>query len=319
MSASLMAEPAKVSRERFAGGSDLATRLPKRANSRWAGFVELSKPRIAIMVAVTVAASAILAAGTLPNLWLLLNAVIGTVLVGASASAMNQWIERHLDGMMLRTSQRPLPSGLISPFEALAFVAVTGVLGIAQLICFVGIEPAIWSAATWVLYVAVYTPLKTRSWWNTVIGAIAGALPVFIGWTAVGGAARDVRILAMFGVVFLWQFPHFMAIAWLFRGQYENAGYRMLTVTDRSGWWSGAQSVVASLVLIPVSIAPVMGIASTVAWAYGTVAVLLGAMQLWLAWRYARERSDRNARLLLRGTLVYLLLLMVGLIAAPLF
>lgn len=294
-------------------------RVPRRASSRPAAFVELSKPRIAVMVAVTVAAAAILAAGGVPSLMLLAHAVVGTVLVGASASAMNQWLERHLDQLMPRTSQRPLPTGLISSGEAIAFAAVTGVVGVLDLMAFVGWEPMAWSAATWVLYVVVYTPMKTRSWWNTVVGAVAGALPVLIGWTAVGGSTGDPRAWAMFGIVFLWQFPHFMAIAWLFRSQYENAGYRMLTVTDRSGWWSGAQSVAASLVLIPVSIAPAMGVASTVAWVYAALAIALGTMQLFLAWRYACERTDGNARRLLRGTLLYLLLLMVGLIAAPLF
>src|SRR5439155_18037626 len=229
----------------------------------------------------------------------------GTLLVAASASAANQWLERRHDGRMARTASRPLPAGRLSGGEALVFSSVCFLGGFAQLALNVNLTCAGWALVTWAIYVLAYTPLKTVSATNTAVGAVAGALPVLIGWSAVG-IELDRRSLALFLILFLWQFPHFMAIAWLYRRDYAQAGYKMLTVVDPTGRRAGWQAALAALAIIPVSIVPVLAAPGLGIVLYATGAVLLGMGQLVLAVLFWQRPSDGIARLLLKASLVYL-------------
>lgn len=283
---------------------------------RLADFVELTKPRIAIMELVVVLTAGVVAAWGQPDPFLLAHAMVGTLLVASSASAANQWIERGRDSRMARTASRPLPAGRLSSREALWFASLTLILGMIQLVAFVNLACAGWALMTWALYVLAYTPLKVAGPINTAVGAVAGALPVLIGWTAVGGTL-DSRAIALALVLFLWQFPHFMAIAWLYRRDYAKAGHQMLTVVDPTGSRAGWQAVVAALALIPVSLVPVLASPGLGSLLYVTGACLLGGGQLLFAALFWREASDAAARLLLRASLVYLPTLLAMLMLAP--
>jgi heme o synthase len=271
-----------------------------------ADYVELTKPRIVTLELVTVIVAAYLAAPWGVGSWLLLNAVCGAALVAASAGAMNQWWERATDAQMPRTAKRPLPAGRLSSRQVVAFGAVTLIAGTLQLILAVNPVTAAVAVATWLIYVLAYTPLKTRSPLNTAVGALSGALPILIGWTATG-AAIDVRALALVAVMFLWQFPHFMAIAWLYRADYSRAGQQMLTVIDPSGLRAGAQAVIGALVLIPVSLVPALSPQSGSAAIYCSWALMLGSIQVIAATMFLIHRNDRTARRLLRASLAYLI------------
>ncbi len=277
-------------------------------------YVELTKPKIAVLVLITVAVAAVVASWGLPDPWVLMHALIGTLLVASSASALNQWLEIDRDQMMERTASRPLPAGRLFSSEVLLFAVLTIVTGMFYLAWFVNWSAALWGFATWFMYVWVYTPLKLRSPTNTAVGAVAGALPMLIGWSATG-TALDARAAALFMIVFLWQFPHFMAIAWIYRKQYASAGMKMLPVVDPSGHRAGVQAVLCAAALLPVSLIPVM-FTSGVAW-YLVLAVLLGLAQLACAVAFYRERTERTARWLLRASLIYLPILLVLLVLAP--
>lgn len=283
--------------------------------ARGADYVELTKPRIAAMVLVTVGVAAFVANWGPPNPWLLANTLLGTALVAASASALNQWLERDTDARMARTSDRPLPAGRLSGVQVVCFSVVTIVLGSVQLALAVGLKTAALGLLTWTLYVWIYTPLKTRTPSNTVVGAVAGALPVLMGWSAVGGPL-DLRAWSLFLIVFLWQFPHFMAIAWIYRHQYAGAGLRMLSTIDPSGYRAGAQAIVSALVLIPVSLVPCL--LQPAGEIYFAWSLLLGLGQLACAVCFFVQLSDRAARRLLLASLVYLPAMMGLLVLGPL-
>jgi protoheme IX farnesyltransferase len=274
----------------------------------WA-LVELSKPKIALLELMTVAVAACIASSGLPtDGWLLLHAVAGTGLVAASASALNQWLERESDELMQRTARRPLPAGRLHEREVLWFATATVVIGTLYLGLAVNWLTACLGLLTWMLYVWIYTPLKTRTTANTLVGAIAGGGPVLMGWTAVQPemATREAALMAatLFCIVFLWQFPHFMAIAWLYRRQYAAAGAKMLTVVEPTGRMAGVQSVIAAALLIPVSLVPsVMMKAGPL---YFALVLALSLAQLLTAARFLRRPDDVSARRLLRMSLIYL-------------
>jgi protoheme IX farnesyltransferase len=255
------------------------------------------------MVLVTVAVAACVADWGPPAPWLLVHTLLGTALVAASASALNQWLERDTDQQMQRTAARPLPAGRLSSFDVVTFGATSIILGLAYLAATAGAMTAALALVTWTLYVWVYTPLKTRTPANTAVGAVAGALPVLIGWTA-GGAPLDIRAWSLFLIVFIWQFPHFMAIAWLYRDQYGAAGLQMLSVVDPTGRRAGAQAIVAALVLIPVSLVPCL--LQPAPELYFACALLLGLGQLACAAGFFWSLGDVSARRLLLASLVYL-------------
>lgn len=283
--------------------------------ARGADYVELTKPKIATLVLVTVAVAAFVAGWGPPSGWLLLHVLLGTALVAASASALNQWLERDTDALMVRTADRPLPAGRLTGGQVLAFGFVTIVLGTVYLAASVSLLTAALGLLTWAMYVVVYTPLKRRTAANTAVGAVAGALPVLMGWTAVG-APLDLRAWSLFLIVFLWQFPHFMAIAWIYRRDYDGAGLKMLSTVDPSGVRAGRQAILAALVLVPVSMVPCLsqpGGGIFVVWA-----LLLGMGQLACAFWFSVQKSDASARRLLMASLLYLPAMMALLALGPL-
>lgn len=294
--------------------------IAERRTAVWAkvrDFAELTKPRIALLVLLVVAASGLAANWGLADGWTLIHAILGTCLVAGSASAANQWLESQRDARMARTASRPLAAGRLTSMQALAFIAFALAAGTVWLVLLAGWAPAAWGVATWCLYVLAYTPLKPRAACNTAIGAVAGAMPVFIGWSAMG-AAIDARGLALFGVLFLWQFPHFMAIAWLYRHDYARGGYRMLPVVDPSGRRAGVQAVLAATALVPVAAIPVLAAPNWLGAVYLVVVTLLGLVQLGLSFWFLMATSDRSARWLLRMSLIYMPVLLILLIAIPL-
>ena len=243
---------------------------------------------MAVLVLFTVAAGALLAGGMRVNLWTLLNVLFGTALVAAGASTLNQLIERRTDARMRRTENRPLPAGRLQPLEVLLFGALLGGGGVAYLALTLGHwAAAATSAATFGLYVGVYTPLKTRTTLNTLVGAVPGALPPLIGWAAVRGGLTW-EALPLFLMVFVWQVPHFLAIAWIYRDQYARAGLRMQPVFDRTGRGAGGRMVGWCLALVPASLTPLWFGTSAV---YGAGAALLGLGFLASAVGFLRDPS----------------------------
>lgn len=274
--------------------------------ARTADYVELTKPRIVVMELAAVAVAAQLAAPWGFDAWVLLHTVLGAALVAASAGAFNQWLEQGSDARMTRTANRPLPAGRLAAWQVMAFGLLTLAAGVFELAVFVRLTTAGWALGTWLIYVLVYTPLKTRSPLNTAVGAVSGALPIFIGWSATG-TAIDMRAVAVTATMFLWQFPHFMAIAWLYREDYARGGQRMLTVVDPTGLRAGAQAVVGALLLVPVSLVPALTPEAGSSAVYCGWALLLGVTQLTAAASFLFDRNDRSARRLLRASLVYLM------------
>jgi len=293
--------------------------IPLKTSTWWgvlSDVVELTKPRISILVLITVTVAAHLASWGHTEPGLIAWTLIGTIGFAASASAFNQWLEVERDAMMPRTAERPLPAGrlpsafvvLFGGFMLLGGLLVTGL--------FVNLAAAGWGLLTWATYVLVYTPLKTRTAGNTAVGAVAGALPLFIGWSAVG-VPLDYRAWGLWLILFLWQFPHFMAIAWLYRFDYAKGGFQMLTTVDPSGRRAGVQAVLAAAVLVPVSLVPALGLPNSAAVGYMLAACLLGLGQLVLAVWFLGTRNEVSARWLLRGSLIYLPAVMLLLAILP--
>jgi heme o synthase len=266
-------------------------------------FVLLTKPRVAVLVLFTVAAGALLAGGLHVNGLVLFNVLLGTALVAAGASTLNQLIERRSDAHMRRTENRPLPAGRLQPLEVLVFGILLGAGGVTYLALTLNHwAAAATAAATFFLYVGVYTPLKSRTTLNTLIGAVPGALPPLIGWAAVrGGLTWEAAPL--FLIVFLWQVPHFLAIAWIYRDQYARAGLRMQPCYDPTGRGAGWRMVGYCLVLLPVSLAPLLFGGGLM---YGAGAGLLGVGFLASAVGFLGAPSKPSAWRVLRASLLYL-------------
>jgi heme o synthase len=275
-------------------------------SARVADFWELTKPRIIALEMITIAAGFFLAASTAWSPWVMLATLLGTGLVAASASASNMWIERRLDAKMSRTLNRPLPAERMEPWQAVVFASILLAGGTALLLAGPGYLVTAVGLACWVLYVLIYTPLKTRSTLNTAVGAVSGGLPIVIGWLAAGGELNLV-LAGLFGVLYLWQYPHFMAIAWRCRDDYEAAGYVMSTTVDPSGRRAGWEAIVGSLLLFPVSLFPLaMASPDWRAVVYTAVAVGLTALYLRASILFARQRNHATSRRLLLTSLVYL-------------
>jgi protoheme IX farnesyltransferase len=274
------------------------------ASSRWADYLALTKPRIAVLVLFTVGAGVLLAAGAEWRLAVLFHAVFGTALVASGASALNQWLERSSDSLMRRTQDRPLPAGRLLPVEVFLFGLALGIAGTVYLATTLSSPAAAVAAAfTFVCYVFVYTPLKGRTTLNTLVGAVPGAMPPVIGWVAVEGTVTT-GAMTLFAILFLWQVPHFLAIAWMYREEYAKAGLRMLPVVDPAGRMTARQMVAYTLALIPISLGPLL-LASAGALYLGG-ALLLGLYFLWHALGFQASRSIEQARKVLRVSLVYL-------------
>jgi protoheme IX farnesyltransferase len=275
--------------------------------SRVADYVDLTKPRVSVLVLFTVAAGGWLAGLADGDGLTLLHTVCATALVAAGASALNQLLERHTDALMRRTENRPLPAGRLHPLEVLLFGFLLGIGGLAYMAVAVR-QPltVLITAITFVAYVWCYTPLKRITKWNTLVGAVPGALPPVIGWTAIKGEFGP-EALIIFLILFFWQLPHFLAIAWIYRTDYARAGLRMVPVTDPTGAVTGRQMVGFCLALVCASLLPL--VLTPAGPVYLAGATLLGWMFLHSTLCFVREASVARARSVLRASLIYLPLL----------
>jgi protoheme IX farnesyltransferase len=276
-------------------------RLALRA--RVADFAELVKARLTLLVLLTTFVGFYLGATGRVDWLLLVNVLAGTALLAAGAAALNQLWERDRDARMVRTRQRPLPAGRIEPATALRFGLGCGLAGLAWLWGAAGPRTALVGGATLLTYLLIYTPLKTLTAWNTLVGAVPGALPPVIGWIAARGEI-GAGGWVLFGLQFFWQIPHFLAIAWLYRDDYARGGYAMLPVLDPTGRTTARHAgMVAALLLVAATLAVPAGLAGPVA---GVSLFALTALFLVLSLRFGRTLADRDARALFFGSILYL-------------
>jgi protoheme IX farnesyltransferase len=268
---------------------------------------ELFKMRLTILVLLTTFVGFDLGWRGPMDLGLMVHTMLGTALLAAGASALNQLLERDYDAKMRRTRDRPLPSGRITPEAALLIGGVCAGAGLADLALAVNLLTAWLGALTLASYLLVYTPLKRVTTLNTAIGAIPGALPPLMGWTAARGEVTGEG-WSLFAILFFWQLPHFLAIAWMYREDYARAGFVMLPVIDPTGARTGKQALSHTLGLLPVSLCPFLfGLAGPV---YLAGALGLGAGFVWCARQFSRQISVAGARRLFYASILYLPLLL---------
>jgi len=270
-------------------------------------LVALTKPRVLLMVLATTLAGYFVALGGLPDFVRAANVLVGTLMAAAGTLALNQCAERRLDALMDRTRRRPLPDGRLQPLPALLFATALTSAGIMYLAVAVGIVAGALTFVTTLLYLGVYTPLKTRSALCMLVGAVPGALPPVTGWVAARGDL-ELGAAILFAIVFLWQLPHTLAIAHLYRDDYARAGVRVLPVVDAQGTMANRQIVGSTLALLAVSVLPtVIGVSGT---RYFATACALGLGLLGVAVAHASAPSAGSARRVLVATLLYLPLLL---------
>lgn len=268
-----------------------------------AAYLELTKPRIAFMLVLTSAAGFYLGSVGGFNAALFVNAMLGITLLAFGVATLNQYIERNIDTLMERTAKRPLPMGKLTPAEALIFGIVLCAVAEIYLLFLVNGLTAVLGLTVIVGYVLLYTPLKTRTSASTAIGALPGAMPPLMGWTAASGNIT-LGAWALFVLLFLWQFPHFLAIASMYKDQYAKAGILMLPVVEKDGRITARQIVLFTVMLLPVSLAPFfLGFAG---WIYLAGAVLLGIWFLWASIGAARAKTVEKSRKLLLVSVLYL-------------
>ncbi len=276
----------------------------------WA-YVVLMKPDVTFLVVITTVAGFYLGSTSAMNWVLLLHTVFATMLVAGGTAALNQYIEREMDAVMRRTAARPLPAGILQPREVLIFGVATIVVGAVWLAIAVNLLACLVALATSLLYLGLYTPLKTRTPLSTAVGAIPGALPPLIGWAAARGSL-GLGGWVLVAILFFWQFPHFMAIAWMYREDYARAGIRMLPVVDRSGDSTFRQIVCTSAILVWVSALPsVIGMAGKF---YFFGALVLGMLLLQVGLWANRSRTNARAKWLMHATVAHIPLLLGWLI-----
>ena len=278
---------------------------------RAADFVTLTKPRLNFLVLITTLAGMYLGAPEGVPLAILVHGLVGTALVAGGAAALNQVWERETDSLMRRTRLRPIAGGRLRIADGTWFGILLAGTGLVELTWEVNTLSAAVAAATLVSYVLVYTPLKKRTSLATLIGAVPGALPPVIGWAAATGTI-SIPAIVLFGIVFLWQMPHFLAIAWLYRDDYEHAGIPLLPVLEPDGRRTGQQALLYAAALWPVSLLPaVVGIADA---PYSIVATVLGFGLIALSALFARDRTTKTARHLFLYSITYLPLLWAALV-----
>lgn len=282
-----------TSRGRHAGGL-----------ARLADYWTLTKPEVNFLIVITTLAGFVLGSPGGPlRFWLLAHTLFGTLLVASGTATLNQYMERRYDGRMRRTARRPLPAGRLAPANAFWFgilLSVAGGLYLAVAVNWLASSLAILTLAS---YLLLYTPLKRRTPFCTLVGAFPGAVPPLIGWAGARGSL-SAEAWVLYAILFLWQFPHFLAIAWMYREDYNRAGYRMLPRDDRRGHFMAWQVVLFSLALLPVSLIPTFLGLEGIAYFLGTL--LLGLGFLFCGTRLALDRSNSLARRLLLGSVVYL-------------
>lgn len=279
------------------------------AAAPWTPLVELTKPRLSSLVLFTALVGYLGGAHGAVDVLTMLHAIVGTALVAGGANALNQILERDSDARMNRTRTRPLPSGRVELNDATRFAVVISTVGLLQLLIAVNLLTAFLGAAALALYVFVYTPLKKVTVHNTLVGAVVGALPPLMGWTAATGE-MGAGGWALFAILFLWQLPHFFSIAWLYREDYGRGGYRMLANVDPTGRITRVQVLLLAALLVPVSLMPaVLGLAGR---GYFATAIVLGvAFTLACVWRNGRG-LDVAARRSFLASITYLPLLLTA-------
>ena len=283
-------------------------RKPLPAKSKFSAFIELTKPRITILILISTALGYYLAESAIINYLNFFYTILGTAILSGGAGTINHCIERDLDMLMDRTKSRPIPTGLISIKNALNFGLAQSIIGFAILWVFVNQLTATLGLATILLYLFVYTPLKKITWLNTTIGAIPGAMPALGGWAA---SANELSPNAwiLFAILFLWQHPHFYAIAIMCKDDYERAGFKMLPVIEKENHRTNRQIIWHAFLLIPVSLYFVVTGALGIFYFWG--ALLLGIVYLISSIPLLKESSIKNAKLLLRTSVAYLPLLLI--------
>jgi heme o synthase len=277
-------------------------------------YIELTKPRITWLIVMSTAIGYYFGHSGLWSIWAVVHTLIGTALIASGTAALNQWYERDADRQMRRTQMRPLPSGRLKPNEALWFgiaLAVAGSLELGLGVNWLSSGLGVFTLAT---YLWVYTPLKQKTWWSTTVGAFPGAMPPLIGFAAAAGKlTAEAWVLG--AILFLWQFPHFYAIAWMYREDYSRAGIRMLPVVEPDGESTARQILLYSVLLIPISLLPKwMGMTGTI---YMVGAIALGLFFLYSGIRVSLDRTKVRARKVLLASVVYLPVLYVLMVLDP--
>lgn len=285
-------------------------RVERARRARVADIWDLVKPEITFLVAISSLAGFFLASRGAVDVVLLLNALLGVTLSSAGGGMLNHYMERDLDAMMRRTSTRPLPDGRLPAAFALAGGLLLTVSGIVQLVMQVNLLTAALAAVTVIGYLFIYTPLKRRTKYNTIVGCIPGALPALGGWTAATGSI-DPGGLALFAILFVWQMPHFLSLAWMYRRDYERARFAMLPVVEPDGESTGFQTLLFTVLLLLFSVVP-YGLDLT-GWPYLVGICIAGAFFVATSYRFYRTRGNGDARKVLLASVVYVPIL-VGLI-----
>jgi len=272
-------------------------------SDKLSAYAELTKPRITLLVVLTAAAGFCLGSRHGIDFVRLLNMAVGVALLSSGIATLNQYIERKTDGLMRRTESRPLPSGRLAARDALLFGILLSAAATAYLAILINPLSAALGLVTFASYLFIYTPLKTKTTLSTVLGAFPGAMPPLMGWVAARG---DVSLEAwiLFAILFLWQFPHFLAIAWMYRDDYARAGIKMLPVVEPEGRVTGQQIISYTLLLVPVSLLPTL--INLAGWVYLVGAIVLGVVFLYFSVRAAFIRTTWQARQLLLASVLYL-------------
>jgi|SRR6516164_2952141 protoheme IX farnesyltransferase len=270
-------------------------------------YADLFKARLTFLVLLTTLVGFYIGSVVTVNYVLMLHTILGTAMVASGASALNQLWEREYDARMRRTQDRPLPSGRLQPQFVLFVGCALSVVGLGYLGLAVNWLTCLLGACSLLTYVCVYTPLKRVTWLNTAVGAIPGGLPPLMGWTAARGHLSTDG-WALFGILAIWQLPHFMAIAWMYRDEYARAGFKMLPVLDPEGQRTGSQAVSHTLALVPVSLCP--SLVNLTGPIYFVGALTLGLVFIWAAVQFSRQLTQSRARRLFYVSILYLPLLL---------
>jgi protoheme IX farnesyltransferase len=266
-------------------------------------YVELTKPRITWLILMSTAVGYYFGHDGAWRIWPILHVIIGTGLIASGTAALNQWYEHEADKKMRRTQARPIPSGRITPAKAFWFGVALEVVGSLELWLGVNALTSLLGVLTIVLYLFAYTPLKQKTWWSTTIGAFPGAIPPLIGFAAAANTLTP-EAWALFGILFFWQFPHFYAIAWMYREDYSRAGIQMLPVVEPDGESTARQILIYSLLLIPISLLPKwLGMTGSL---YMAGALVMGLLFLYAGVRVTLDRTRVRARRVLLASVLYL-------------
>jgi len=283
--------------------AEAATGVSAKSHSRAGDFVTLTKPRLNFLVLLTTAAAYSLGAGAGATLSDLIHTLLGTFLVAGGAAALNQVWERQTDRLMRRTETRPMADMRLTVAQGTTFGLALTIIGAAELGWFINPLSAIVALLTTASYLLFYTPLKLRTSLSTIAGAVPGALPAVIGWAAATNTL-SIEGWVLFGIVFMWQMPHFLAIAWMYRDEYARAGMPLLPVIEPDGRSTGRQAVLYTAALIPLSLMPTgVGLATA---RYLVGAIALGAVLMFLSVEFSAKRDLPTARRLFFGSILYL-------------